>query len=76
MIQFNLLPDVKIEFLKTRARKRMIMVLSIGITATCLAIFILLFLFVRVNQAKYMRDLDKDIKSNVKYNQPKTSIKF
>jgi len=63
MIQFNLLPDVKIEYIKTRNRKRMMMLVSIITSAVCFGVFVLLFLFVRVNQVKYMSDLDKDIKS-------------
>ncbi len=65
MIQFNLLPDVKIEFLKTRARKRLIMLISAVASAVCLAVFIVLFLFVRVNQPRHMNDLNKDIKANL-----------
>lgn len=63
MIQFNLLPDVKIQFIKTRARKRLIMLVSGLASAVAFGLFVLLFLFVRVNQPKHMRDLDKDIKS-------------
>ncbi len=65
MIQFNLLPDVKIEYIKTRYRKRLIMFISAIITAACLAIFVILFLFVRVNQTREIKNLDKDIKTNV-----------
>lgn len=65
MIQFNLLPDVKIEYIKTRRRKRLIIFIA-GITsAATFAIFVLLFLFVRVNQTKHISDLDKDINQNV-----------
>lgn len=66
MIQFNLLPDVKIEYIKTRNRKRMMMMISIIASAVALAIFILLFLYVRVNQTKYIGDLTKDIDKSVK----------
>lgn len=65
MIQFNLLPDVKIEFIKTRARKRLIMLISAVASAGALAIFVMLFIFVRVSQTKHINDLDNDIKSNV-----------
>jgi hypothetical protein len=65
MIQFNLLPDVKIEFIKTRYRKRLIMVISAIASAACFGIFVLLFLFVRVNQPQHIKDLDKDIKTNL-----------
>lgn len=63
MIQFNLLPDVKIEFIRTRYRKRLIMFVSAAISGTFLLIFILLFLFVRFNQPRHMSDLERDIKS-------------
>ena len=64
MIQFNLLPDVKIEFIKTRYRKRLIVLVSIIASAITFGIFVILFLFVRVNQPKHIKDLDKDIKTN------------
>lgn len=65
MIQFNLLPDVKLEYIRARYRKRLIMAVSIAASGVFLVIFILLFLFVRVNQVKYMKDLDKDVKTLV-----------
>ncbi len=65
MIQFNLLPDVKVEFIKTRRRKRLIVFVSVVSSAATFTIFLLLLLFVRVNQPKNMRDLNKDIKDNV-----------
>lgn len=65
MIQFNLLPDVKVEYIKTRRRKRLIILTAAVSSAVTFAIFFLLLLFVRVNQPAHLRDLDKDIKSNV-----------
>jgi hypothetical protein len=65
MTQFNLLPDVKIEYIKTKYRKRLIMLISIIASAVTFGVFVLLFLFVRVSQPKHIRDLDKDIKTNV-----------
>jgi Tfp pilus assembly protein PilN len=65
MIQFNLLPDVKIEFIRTRYRKRMIIMIASAASAVCVLIFIILFLFVRVNQPRHMSDLDRDIKDTV-----------
>lgn len=65
MIQFNLLPDVKIEFIRTRYRKRLIMAIAGAASAACLLIFVILFLFVRVNQPRHMKDLDRDIQSTV-----------
>lgn len=65
MIQFNLLPDVKVEYIKTRRRKRLIMLASIVSSTAAFAIFALLFLFVRVSQTAHIKALDKDIKTNV-----------
>lgn len=65
MIQFNLLPDVKIEFIRTRYRKRLIILIAAVASGITLFIFLVLFLYVRVNQPKHMGDLDKDIKSNL-----------
>jgi Tfp pilus assembly protein PilN len=66
MIQFNLLPDVKLEYIKTQYRKRLVMTISVIASGAMFAIFVLLFLFVRVNQPHTMKDLDKDIDKEVK----------
>ena len=61
MIQFNLLPDVKLEFVKARKAKHMVM--SISVIVSIVAIFILLISFFFVNgvQKKSIRDLNGDI---------------
>jgi Tfp pilus assembly protein PilN len=61
MIQFNLLPDVKLEFIKTRKAKRI--VTSISTIAAAAAVFILLIavFFVYGVQKKSIRDLNSDI---------------
>jgi len=65
MIQFNLLPDVKIDFIKTRYRKRLIAFVSIVAAASTLTIFILLFLYVRVAQKAQMNSLSKEIQTHL-----------
>lgn len=65
MIQFNLLPDVKLEYIRTRRSKRLVLMSSIGIAGAALVIFIGLFLFVNVLQRKHLNDLNKDIKTNI-----------
>lgn len=65
MIQFNLLPDVKIQYIKTRRRKRLIIFISIVSSAVALGLFLLMFLFVRVNQTLHIKNLDEDINTNV-----------
>lgn len=65
MTQFNLLPDVKLEYLKTRQKKRLVAGVSFVATAFFLAIFIALFVYVRVAQPRHIRALDSDIKQTV-----------
>ena len=63
MIQFNLLPDVKLEFIKARRNKRLVMVSSVVVIGASLGVLILLFMGVSVFQKKHMNDLSKDIKT-------------
>lgn len=65
MIQFNLLPDVKIQFIKAERRKRLMIAVSVIVSGAMLTLFLVLFLFVRVNQAKHISDLNKDIETNL-----------
>lgn len=62
MIQFNLLPDVKQEFIKARRAKRTAITAATVIGGGALFVFIMLFLVVNVVQKKHLRDLDQDIK--------------
>jgi len=61
MIQLNLLPDVKMQYINARRRKRLILGVSFITAAFFLTVFILLFVYVRFAQQKYMTDLSKDI---------------
>lgn len=61
MIQLNLLPDVKLQYIRARHRKRLVVGISMITSAAFLAILISMFLFVRVGQKKHLNDLDKDI---------------
>ena len=65
MIQFNLLPDVKLEYIRARYRKRMIVGVSVITGALFFSIFLVLFLFVRVSQTHYMKALSKDINNKL-----------
>ncbi|MEI7521899.1 MAG: hypothetical protein WCJ86_00315 [Candidatus Saccharibacteria bacterium] len=64
MIQFNLLPDVKLAFIKARKLKRLVMVGAASVTTVSLAAVILLFIFVNVAQKKHLSDISKNIASN------------
>jgi hypothetical protein len=66
MIQFNLLPDVKKEYIKTQRVKRLVINSSIIASAAALAIFLILGSSVYVVQRKSINDLTADIKSNTK----------
>ncbi|MDB5184314.1 MAG: putative Fimbrial assembly family protein [Candidatus Saccharibacteria bacterium] len=63
MIEFNLLPDIKMEYIK--ARKARQLVTTIAFFATLGSVVILLLtLSVKIYQVKRMHDLDNDITSN------------
>ena len=61
MIQFNLLPDVKKEYVKAKRLKRMIMSASVLASAGAIGVTVLMFTFVHVAQKKNISDLGKDI---------------
>lgn len=63
MIQFNLLPDVKLDYIKTRRTKRLVVIISLSAAGVSLAVLIIMFLTVQVAQKKHLADLSKDIKS-------------
>jgi Tfp pilus assembly protein PilN len=62
MIQLNLLPDVKLQYIKARRDRRMIMTLSVLISAAAVGLLILL-LAVNGLQKKHINDLSEDIAS-------------
>lgn len=66
MVQLNLLPDIKLEFIRAQRRKRLMMGVSFLASAVFLVILVLLFLFVRVAQKQHLSALDKDIDAHVK----------
>jgi hypothetical protein len=61
MIQFNLLPDVKLEYIKARQTKRMVILVSAVVTAASFAIVVVLFLGVNVVQKNHLKNLQSDI---------------
>lgn len=63
MIQFNLLPSVKLEYVRAKRNKRMTLLIAVLIAGTSLAILILLFVAVQLVQKKYSKDLSNDIKT-------------
>lgn len=62
MIQFNLLPDVKLEYVKAQRTKRTTMLAAFSITALFVFITVLLFMIVFVFQKNHIKHLNDDIK--------------
>lgn len=63
MIQFNLLPSVKLEYVRARRNKRVTLVAAALVAAATLSVLVILFVGVQVIQKKYSDDLAADIKS-------------
>lgn len=63
MIQFNLLPDVKLEYIRANRLKRLMISISILVAAACFAVAVLLFLAVNIVQKGHMGDLNTNIKT-------------
>jgi Tfp pilus assembly protein PilN len=62
MIQFNLLPDVKVEFVKAQRTKRLVSGSALIASGASFVIFLLLLVAVHGVQKKSMSDLNGDIK--------------
>lgn len=60
MIQFNLLPDIKLEYLKTKKLKHMIITISF-ISAVAAIVIMLMTLAYSLSQSKHLSDLDADV---------------
>jgi Tfp pilus assembly protein PilN len=61
MVQFNLLPDVKLEYVKTQRTKRLLTLIAVIASIASLAILLLSFVSVDVVQKKSIHDLNSDI---------------
>lgn len=61
MIQFNLLPDVKLEYIKARRAKRLVLLASAIASAVTVSIAIILFIGVNKIQKDHLRNLSEDI---------------
>lgn len=60
MIQFNLLPDIKLDFIKSRKLKRLITTIAVGVSGASLAMLIIMVVTVKVVQQKQLKDLKKE----------------
>jgi len=64
MIQFNFLPDVKIQYIRTKRLKRLVTAIASLTAAVALVIAILLFVAVGIFQKKHLNDINKDIQAS------------
>ena len=71
MIQLNLLPDVKLEYLKAQQMRRLIIMLSFIVGAAAVALLIFMLIFDGL-QKKHLGDINNDIStySNTLKNEP------
>ncbi len=60
MIQFNLLPDVKVQFIKTQQSKRILMFASVALSALAVVVLVFMVSFSAV-QKRHLANLDRDI---------------
>lgn len=61
MIQFNLLPDVKLAYIKAQRTKRLVTLISLFVGGGCLFILVLLAVNVMVFQKEHLKNLTEDI---------------
>src|SRR5882757_6261743 len=61
MVQFNLLPDVKQEFIKARRTKRMVTLIAVAASGAAVFVLLLMIVTVDVVQKKSIHDLNSDI---------------
>ena len=61
MVQFNLLPDVKLEYVKTQRTKRFLTLVSFIVSGASIALLAVAFVTVDVVQKKALNDANNDI---------------
>jgi hypothetical protein len=66
MIQFNLLPDVKQQYIRAKRLKHSVILISLLAAAASLFVFVMLFLTVYVFQKTHLKNLDNDIQASTK----------
>jgi len=62
MIQFNLLPDIKMSYIKASRQRQLVTVVSFLATAAAVTALVLFFSYVQIAQKKHISDLNGDIK--------------
>lgn len=72
MVQFNLLPDVKLEFIKARRMKRLVILGSILAGGAAIAVFLIMIISVDVVQKHDLSNLNSDV---AKYSKQLKNVK-
>lgn len=65
MVQLNLLPDVKLEYIKTKRTKRLVILGSLVVIVVSIGLFTAMFSYVKIAQKQHMKHLDNDIDSGI-----------
>lgn len=65
-VQFNLLPDVKLDFVKTQRIRRMVVSTSLVVGSVTLGIFLILLIFVFVVQKQQLNSAGKAVEASSK----------
>ena len=65
MIQFNLLPDVKKEYIRVKRQKHLLMTVSLVSAAAALVVTGLLFSYVQFGQKSHIDDLTADVNAEI-----------
>ena len=60
-VQFNLLPDIKMTYVKAQRSKNLVISVAFIVSAVAIGLFVILFFSVNVVQKKMLGDADKDI---------------
>lgn len=63
MIELNLLPDVKLEYIRAKKTKRTVMTIAMLVSAASFGVMLLLFVVVNVIQKTHLSNLNDDIAS-------------
>ncbi len=74
MIQFNLLPDVKLEYIKTKRIQSLVILVSTILIAAFLAIFIILYVYVSIIQKSHIKNLGTQITANTQQISSNTNL--
>lgn len=65
MIQVNLLPDVKRDYLKAQQMKHMVTVVAVMVTLAAVGLSLLLFAYVQIVQPRHLKNVQTDIDSGI-----------